>query len=90
MSEVYQTAPRTSTLLSRAVGESYRFQCPECEAHSVIVRTHNGYPANYKEVDETMYDADKHVHDYRCKKCGAVFDAVYDKKANALQRSVHR
>jgi rubredoxin len=90
MSEVYQQSATTDTLLSKYVGEPYRFQCPECDAHGVILRAKHGYPANYKEVDVTMYDRDEHVHDYRCKQCGAVFDEVYDKKHDEIRGSVHK
>jgi len=90
MNEVQYEPVSTATSLSKYVGEPYRFQCPECGAHSVILRTQFGFPAQYKEVQRTIRGTEGTVKDYRCNPCGATFNEVYDKKKGELRASVHK
>lgn len=83
------TVGTDTILLNSLLDEFGRYQCPECESHTVAVRRKVGYPANYKEIRDddaygTVHQKNKHIdakiHDCRCDRCGAVFDRPLDKK----------
>jgi len=82
-------AVSTNEKINHVVDDPYRYQCPECGCHTIIIRTHNGYAANYKEVERTMNGKQGTVRDYRCTQCGSTFDRVYDKKTDSRQPNVH-
>lgn len=61
--------------------DPWRYQCPECETHSIAVRKKQGYAARHLErTDRYQERNDVYVHDFRCEICSAVFDEPYDKK----------
>jgi DNA-directed RNA polymerase subunit RPC12/RpoP len=79
-------APSSKTLLHRLLDEQYRYQCPDCDCHSIVVRSKVGTVAQHKEntdhprANTLGFDRDERVRDFRCHSCGATFDAPYDKK----------
>ena len=85
----YENHHTTAKKLQNQVDDRWRYVCVNCESTCIVVRTHVGFPANYKEVNRTMGDyKGGHVHDYRCKQCGHVSDTVYDKKAGGERQSI--
>jgi len=82
-------SPHTYTTINHVAKEPYRYQCPDWESHSLVVRDKFGWVAAHLEADrqETVSDpsypsSDIEIRDFRCRSCSATFDDPYDKKRN--------
>jgi len=72
---------RTQKPLTAYGVDRWRYQCPKCGYHTIMVRTRKGSASMHKEVELSMRQQESsHVHNFRCDDCGHVFDRPYDKK----------
>jgi len=78
----------TNTKLNDVVDDKWRYQCPECECETIIVRSFAGHERQHLEVELTMLDPRQNntVKQYRCHSCSSTFDRPYDKKTKERTR----
>lgn len=68
------------------VTQPFRYQCPECDSHTINVRAKTSWETVYKEVTKKNKPGPDTAKDFLCESCGTPFDRPFDKKQGKRRR----